>query len=115
LKTIGISNTFPVCIIVEVSVKEGFINDRPHQSSIITLHTQFPVITATPRTYEGPKFFASYIMKHAAQRDALQLLVVGRWIRTEVLYTEVSGCSNIYGWINRCIITYSNSFHTLRP
>jgi hypothetical protein len=44
-----------VCEIVEVSVKEGFTDDRPHQSSIITLHIQFPDITATPRTCDGPK------------------------------------------------------------
>jgi hypothetical protein len=66
---------------VEVSVKEGFTDDRPHQSSIITLHIQFPDIIATPRAYEGSKFFALDVMKQAVQRDALQLLGIRGWRR----------------------------------
>jgi len=59
---------------VEVSVKEGFTDDRYHQSSIITLRIQFPDITATTPACEGSKFFASDVIEYAVRRDALQLL-----------------------------------------
>ena len=68
---------------VQISVKEELTDDIPHQSSIITLHIQFPDITATPQACEGPKFFASDVMKHVVQRDALQLLGIRGWRRIE--------------------------------
>jgi len=68
---------------VEVSGKTEFADDRPHQSSITTLHIQFPDITATQRACEGPKLFASDVMKQDVQRDALQLLGIREWRRIE--------------------------------
>lgn len=64
-------------------MKEGFIDDSPHQSSIVTFHVHFPDITATSRTCERPKFFVSDVMKRAAQRDALQVVGITGWRRKE--------------------------------
>jgi hypothetical protein len=98
---------------VEVSAKEGFTDDRPHQSSIITLHIQFPDINATPRACEGSKFFASDVMKHAVQRDALQLLGIQGWRRIEASFQKEL---QHHSWEDEWIITTClKSFHTSRP
>ena len=69
-------------------MKEVFTDDRPHQSSIITLHIQFSDITATPLACEGSKFFASDVMKHGVQRDALQPLGIRGWRRIETRFQK---------------------------
>jgi len=76
---------------VEVSGKKEFTDGRPHQSSITTLHIQFPDITAIQRACEGPKLFASDVMKRDVQRDALQLLGIREWRRKEAPFDGGQG------------------------
>ena len=103
---------------VQVSVKKEFTDDRPHYSSIITIHVQFPDIAATPSACEGPKLFASDVMKHVVQRDALQLLRKRGWRRIEAPIDgqgSEGAVATYMGGMNGCIITYFKSFHTLIP
>jgi hypothetical protein len=72
-------------------VKEGFTDDRPHQSSIITLHIQFPDITAIPPACEGPNLFAADVMEHVVHRDALQLLGMRGWRKIEAPFDRDQG------------------------